>query len=224
MSSNRTPHEDHIVHLYGSPEKLRDALRKHAIDYMKYKEPGQRNYVRAGKERQRAQEAAKKTRPSVVEGDGFIMSDSRWTPYPSPNREMKDASVKKEGNGLKTAFSFVSFIRGWIFPGSKSPDQTESAEAQRKPRYEPRGLSKESRELLLLLKSRDFHDAVSCLAAHKKDGWYDAIGNDVVKAIDQAYATHDNDPMKALDAVAPMLAKLEAAPPPPPPPRKGPLL
>ena len=203
MSSNRKPNE-YLIRLYSSPAELREALRKHASDYMKYKEFG---YLQTAKEHQRPHQAAKTTGPSVVEGDGFIMSDSR---QPSnPTQKMKDSPVKKEGNELKTAFAFVSFIRDWFFPNSESSEQTASPRSRGSHQYEPRGVSKESRELLLTIAARHFHDAVSCLAAHKQDGWSDAIGNDVVKAIDQAYATHDHDPQKALDAVAALLAKLE---------------
>lgn len=86
------------------------------------------------------------------------------------------------------------------------------------------GVSSESTTLLLKILSKRFDDSVRCLESHKTDGWYDAIGPNVVAEIDLAYATQSNSPIKALDRVAPMLAKLEPLSPVTPHQRKGPLL
>lgn len=85
------------------------------------------------------------------------------------------------------------------------------------------GASPKTITLLLENTSREFDQCVRCLASHKADGWYDAIGRNVVAEIDRAYATQDNRPLKALDRVAPILAKLEPPKAHSPPP-KGPLL
>ena len=95
-------------------------------------------------------------------------------------------------------------------------------------RYNPgpkvHGVSPKTVAVLMNSLRRRFDDAVRCLASHKADGWYEAVGRNIVTEIDRAYATQDNNPLKALDRVAPMLANLKPPSPTPPPQPKGPLL
>lgn len=77
--------------------------------------------------------------------------------------------------------------------------------------------------LKMIYSGFDLQDTVRCLAKHKKDGWYAVIGQDVVKAINDAFIAHNNSPQDALRNLAPMLSKLEPPKVTPQAP-KGPLL
>lgn len=217
MPSRRDSDADYLVRLYGSPDKLRDALRECAIQYLACKDAAPKAEISSAQETERKRSAlpAFDETCTPVQGDGFFMAER-------PNRRpaRADMPIKAQGNGLKAMFGIVSFLRRWILPGTSSSPQADPARES----YVSRGASKRTYELLLAAEVHRFHEAVLCLAGHKNSGWYKTVGDDVVAAIDQAYADHGNDPLKALDAVAPTLAKLEASPAPAPPRRTGPLL
>ncbi|MBI4031032.1 MAG: hypothetical protein HY370_05100 [Proteobacteria bacterium] len=188
------------------------ALKDCAIAYTQYKDLKQKAAVDRAREVEREKERKDRKTRSTVHGDGFTMEDPGTV-------KIRRAPHPQETPGLFERF--CAAIKNTVL---RQPATEPSGGRPRDLPEKILSVPESAYDLAMRIRAADFDKAVACLAAHRKDGWYDVIGKNVVNAINRSYIAHGNSPLKALDDLAPMLAKLEPSSLPPPPPLKGPLL